>query len=1085
MDITNFSIKNRATIIMLYVLIVFAGINTFKNMQKGEDPPFTIKTATITTKWPGATAEQMAELIGDKVEEVVQDMEELDFVETKNSPGLSTTYVNIRPEYRDLQPIWDNLRKKVKYNVEPYLPSGASVPNVNDEFGDVFGSVIMVTGDGYSYHELAVITEDLRTHVLKKVPEAGKVHIYGNQQEKVYLNFDPAKLAQLGITASDIKNSLKGRNQVVSSGNIVIGNDKMTLKASGDFSSIEEIGSTVINIPGSMGIVYLKDIAEVKRGYVNPGTYLTRFNGKESIAVAVSLKDGMDDTKLGEHLKEYVSSLENKYPIGVNFDFVAYSPQRVEDKTNSFVSNLMQAVVTVLFVMLVSLGLRTGLIVASLIPTSIAMAFLIMPYYGVNLDQMSLAGLIIALGMLVDNAIVMSESIMVAMEKGKSRLEACLGSAQQLKIPLLMSSLTTVAAFTPIFLIEESMGEYVGPMAKVVVFTLLSSWLVAMTLVPLLCFIFLKVDHKEHEYKSITYTGYRKILLYALKHKAITVIFAVGMFCIGIFLFRFTGNEFMPESDQKIMLTTLRLPKGSSIEATERAAKDLDEYIRENLQVPNKELEVGFFKDIISGFTIREYEKDGVLNWGTFIGGGAPRFVLAYSPEASSAEYAYVIYNSTDHTIISQMAEQIDSYMKDRYPDIDISTKKMKTGPSADRDVEYRLSAENLEDLFGKVEIVQSKLNSVPISKNVTNSWKNEVKKLTLNIDQERLRKSGLTTEDVSSSMATNLEGLVIGIYREPDSGISDKSIPIVLRTNEAHNTVFSELDTMKIYSSSTGKFVPLSQVADIKMDFERGYIHKRDRTYTIAVQADVISGHTSNEIDRIMSPWIAEKLKEWETEKGEEVKIKKIAGIAAKAEGANYKYEIGGSSEMSNKQSDALGEKLPYAGLFILLLLVAQFNSIRKPIIILLTIPLGILGVAVGLIIGNQNFGFFAIIGLVSLSGVVVNNAIVLLDQIDIEINENCLEPAHAVVMSAQSRFRPIILTTLTTLCGLIPLWIFGGNMWKPMAVSLIFGLIFATILTLGVIPVLYTIFFKVSYKEYEYKKLSLDLKNTPVEKL
>ena len=1076
MDITNFSIKNRATIIILYILVIFAGLNTFRGMQKGEDPPFTIKTATITIKWPGATAQQMSELIGDKVEEVVQDIEELDYVETKNSPGLSTAYVNIKPEYRNLQPIWDTLRKKVKYEVEPYLPTGASVPIVNDEFGDVFGSVIMVTGDGYSYHELAVIAEELREYILKKVPEAGKVHVYGDQQEKIYLNFDPAKLTQLGITTADIRNAISGRNQVTSSGNIVMGNDKMTLDTSGDFKSIEEIGNTVINTPGSTGIVYLKDIADIKRGYVNPATYITRFNGKESIGIAVSLKDGMDDTKLGEHLKAYVNSLEKKYPIGVDFDFIAYSPQRVEDKINSFVSNLAQAVATVLIVMLISLGFRTGLIVASLIPTSIAMAFILMPHYGVNLDQMSLAGLIIALGMLVDNAIVMSESIMVAMEKGKSRLEACLGSANQLKIPLLMSSLTTVAAFTPIFLIEESMGEYVGPMAKVVVFTLLSSWLVAMTLVPLLCYIFLKVDHKEHEYKSRTYTNYRKILIFGLKHKIITVIFAFGIFCTGIFLFRFTGNEFMPESDQKIMLTTMRLPKGSSVEATEKVAKDLDLYIKKNFKVPDEELKVGFFKDIISGFTIREYEKDGVLSWGTFIGGGAPRFVLAYSPEAPSEEYAYVIYNSTDHKIIPEMSEKIDNYMKNLYPDLDISTKKMKTGPSADRDVEYRISGNDLKDLFDKVDIVQSKLSSIPIAKNVINSWKNEVKKLTIDIDQERLRKVGLTSEDVSNSMAVNLEGMVIGTYREPESPLTDKSIPIVLRTNEAHNTVFSKLDTMKIYSSVTGKFIPLSQVADIKMEFERGYIHKRDRTNTVSVQADVISGHTSNEIDRIMSPWIAEQVIEWEAENREEVKVKNIAGIPASAEGLNYKYEIGGSSEMSNKQSDALGQKLPYAGLFILLLLVAQFNSIRKPIIILLTIPLGILGVAVGLIVGNQNFGFFAIIGLVSLSGVVVNNSIVLLDQIDIEINENCLEPDHAVVMSAQSRFRPIILTTLTTLCGLIPLWLFGGNMWKPMAVSLIFGLIFATILTLGVIPVLYTIFFRVAYKDYEYEKLSTD---------
>lgn len=1071
MDITNFSIKNKVTTILIYILIIFAGMKTFQNMQKGEDPPFTIKVATITTSWPGANADEMAELIGDKVEEVIQDIEELDFVETKNSAGLSTTYVNIKPEYRDLPPIWENLRKKIKYNIEPYLPTGASVPSVNDEFGDVFGSVIMVTGDGYSYHELAVIAENLKGQILKKVPEAGKVHLYGDQDERIYINFDQGKLAQLGISPSDIVNALNKRNQMASSGSIIMGKSDLSLKSTGDFKDVKDIENTVINTPDINGIIYLKDIAEVKRGYVNPSTYLTRFNGKKAVAVAVSLKDGMDDTKLGEHLNTLMISNQEKNVIGVNFDFVAYSPQRVMDKTNSFVSNLIQAVITVLIVMLVSLGLRTGLIVASLIPTSIAMAFLIMPHFGVNLDQMSLAGLIIALGMLVDNAIVMSESIMVSMETGTPRLQACITSARQLKIPLLMASLTTVAAFAPIFLIEESMGEYVGPMAKVVVFTLLSSWLVAMTLVPLLCFIFLKVDHKEHNYNGGVYVSYRQILIYALKHKIVTVIFAIGMFCGGIYLFSFTGKEFMPESDQKIMLSTIRLPKGSSVEATEEVVKELDTYVKENFKVSNEEVSVGWIKDILSGFTMREYKDDGILNWGTFIGGGAPRFILSYSPEAPSAEYAYAIYNATDHRIIAKIAEKIDDHMTKLYPDMEISTKKLKTGPSADRDVEYRISAENTEDLFEKVKVIENKLYSIPIAKNVTNTWKNQVKKLTIDIDQDKVKKLGLTTEDISDALSTNLKGMIIGTYRETNSPLTEKSIPIVLRTKEAHNTVFSKLDTMKIYSTSTGKFINLNQIADIKLDFEYGYIYKRDRIYTVGVQGDVIEGHTANEVDAVMSPWIVEKVKEWEAERNEKIKTKTVAGLLSTAEGANYKYEIGGVTEMSNKQSAALGEKLPFAGLFILLLLVGQFNSIKKAIIILLTIPLGILGVAVGLIIGHQNFGFFAIIGLVSLSGVVVNNAIVLLDQIEVEISENGLNPVHAVVMSAQSRFRPILLTTITTLCGLLPLWLFGGAMWKPMAVSLIFGLIFATILTLGVIPVLYAIFFKVEYKDYEYQ--------------
>lgn len=1073
MDITNFSIKNKVTVILIYVLIILAGVNTFNNMEKGEDPPFTIKTATITTVWPGATAHQMSELIGDKIEEMAENIEELDYVETKNSPGLSTTYVNIKPNYRDLPPIWEKLRKKVKYEIEPYLPEGAGIPNVSDDFGDLFGSVIMLTADGYNYHDMAIIAEDVRRDIIRKVPEAGKIHIYGKQEEKIYINFDQDKLASLGISFLDVKEAIEGRNKISSSGNITINGYNLILNLTGDFTSMEDIENIVINTPGSNEILYLQDIAEIKRGYVDPSPYFTRFKGKESIALAISLREGKDDGKLGDNLKKLVKNLEDKYPVGVDLDFLAYSPQRVMDKTNSFVSNLIQAVVTVLLVMLVSLGLRTGLIVASLIPTSIAMSFIIMPYFGVNLDQMSIAGLIIALGMLVDNAIVMSESIMVAMERGETRLNACLKSAKQLKIPLLISSLTTVAAFTPIFLIEESMGEYVGPMAKVVVFTLLSSWIVAMTLVPLLCFIFLKVDHKEEDYNNKTYTVYRKILIYALKHKVIAVCFAVGMFCTGILLFNFIGKEFTPESDQKIMLSTIRLPKGSSIKSTEEVLKELDIYIEENFMVEDDQVSPGIISNILSGFTIKNYVKNGVLNWGSFIGGGAPRFVLSYSPEPLSTEYAYVIYNTTDHKIIPKMANNLNDHMKKTYPDLDISTKALKMGPGSDKDVEYRISTDNMEELLEKAAIIEEKLYSVPISKDVTNTWSNKVKKLSLNVDQEKVRKLGLNTNDISNVLNTNLEGLVIGTYREPNSPLTEKSTAIVLRTNDAHNTIFSKLDTMEIYSESTDTFIPLSQVAEIKIDFEYGYIYKKNRNYTIGIQADVVAGYTANDLDIIMSPWIAEKIEEWEGNK--QITISSESGLVSSVEGGKYKYEIGGSTEEANKQSSALGEKLPYAGLFILMLLVVQFNSIKKPIIILLTIPLGILGVAVGLLVGGQNFGFFAIIGLVSLSGVVVNNAIVLLDQIDLEIGENFLPPAHAIVVSAQSRFRPILLTTITTLCGLVPLWLFGGNMWKPMAVSLIFGLIFATLLTLGIIPVLYAIFFKVDYKKYEYEETKI----------
>ncbi len=1070
MNVTELSIKNHITTLILYALIIVAGVMSYGSIEKGEDPPYQIKTAVISTMWPGATAMQMAELVSDPIEEIVQDIEELKFVETKNLPGMATTYVQIEAKYRDLAPIWEKVRKKMQYEAAPKMPSGVIGPIVNDEFGDVFGTVIMVTADGYSSRELANIANDLRDQILKKVDEAGKVHLYGVQDERVYINFDNSKIAAMGLTPTDIISSINSRNKVIDAGSIKISNDRMNVTATGDYLSVEEIGSTVINIPGSNEILYLRDIASIERGYVDPATYITRFNGQEAVAVAVSLKDGADDTKLGKNVAELITRYEETYPIGVNFDFIAYSPRRVLDKVNSFVSNLAQSIVTVLAVMFIALGFRTGLIVASLIPTSIALTFVIMPKFGVNLDQISLAGLIIALGMLVDNAIVMAESIMVELENGKSRWDACVQSATSLKIPLLISSLTTVAAFSPIFLIEEAVGEYLGPMSKVVVITLLSSWVIAMTLIPLLCYLFLKVDVKEESYNTKLYSLYRAGLIKVLKYKFISALAALGLFIFGMLLFGLTEKQFMPDSDQVIMRTTVRLPKGSDIKSTEGVIKILDQYVAENYQVEDKQVPVGFFTNMFSGGTARKYEKNGVLNWGSFIGGGAPRYILAYGPEARLPEYAYLLYNVTNYEIIEEMALDIDTYVKDKFPGIEIVSDIMGGGVSTEKPIEYRLSGDNLEDLFSKVEEVKNKLRTIPEAKEITDNWKLPIRKLSIEVDQEKVRQSGLNSEEVGQGLEAILGGLNIGVYREPIGDAIKKSIPIVLRTTEAYREDVEKLETVKIHSRATGESVPLSQIAKITLDHEYGLVYKRDRIYTIIVQAELVGEATANEVNKIMVPWLQDKMEEWESEKGG--KVRKIGSTFQNREGTFYKFEIGGEMESSSDSQASLASKLPAAGLIMFLLLVAQFNSIKKPIIIFLTIPLGILGVSIGLLVTGYPFGFTPLIALVSLSGIVVNNAIVLLDQIDVEVNENGLPQTHAIVVAAQKRLRPILLTTATTLCGLIPLWLFGGKLFESMAVSLIFGLVFATLLTLGVIPALFSIFFKINFKKYDYEK-------------
>lgn len=1042
MNITEIAIKRKVVTYTIFLILIISGISAYFGMEKAEDPGFEIKTATITTVWPGASTAQMDELVSGKIEKILQDIEELDWIESKNRPGLSTVYINLVPTLdRPLQDVWDELRRKIGDRAGKELPKGVIGPLVNDEFGDVFGTLVAITGHDYSYKQLYDIADEARNELLK-IEHVAKVKIVGKQEEQIFVDFNNAKLAAMNVSPTTLIRIVQSTNIVAPGGDILEGEDRFILETTGDFKSVEDIKNTVIKIPGQDGTVYLKDIATITRGYVEPASYIARYKGEKTVVLALSLKSGKNNILLGEEASKKLDQFREKYPIGVEFNFLAYQPGIVSDKINSFVSNLGQAIFTIIAVMVFALGIRTGIIVSTLIPIVACVTFLVLKSLNMGLDQMSLAGLIIALGMLVDNSIVMSESIMVMMEQGKSRMDACLDSANELRGPLLVASLIIVASFSPIFLAEESIGEYTAPIGIVVAICLLSSWMIANTLIPLLCHDFLRVDEQEADYSGKWYSLYKNILVKLLKFKKMTALGAAGIFLLGVFLFKFIPVKFMPDSDKPIMFTELRLPIGSAIETTEAVVKDLDRYIAETYAVEDKQVDVGIFKTVVSGGTAKAYEKPGILDWGAFIGAGAPRYFLPYSPEAPAPEYAYILYNVTDYRLIPEIAQGVDEYIKKKYPNVDVITRALSTGPSAPKDVQYRIRSTNLEDLYAKIELIKEKMRTVPGTLNVSDNWDIKTKKVTVKINQERVKRSGLTNMEVAGSLRGILSGVAVTDYRE-----GDDIIPIVFRTESDFRNSLDRLDTTMIYSNDGRTSIPLKQIADIEVSFEPGFIYRWDREYTIIAQSDVARGHTANEINRIMIPWLNEKMVEW---------------------GNGYSYVLGGEAEQGEKGGGAVAEKLPIAGMLVILLLIVQFNSLRKPVVILLTIPLGILGTAVGLILTGLNFGFMPLIGIISLSGVVINAAIVLIDRIDIEI-ERGLSIQQAVVTACLARIRPILLTTLTTVCGLVPLWLFGGTLFSPMAVALLFGLIFATALTLGVIPALYSIFFKADFKDYE----------------
>ena len=1020
MSITESAITNNRVTGALVILLFLAGIQAFIDLPKAQDPGYIVRTAVITTRFPGASPERVELLVTDKIEKKAQEMPEVDSITSSSRTGISIINVNFKESYKEMRPIFDDLRRKVD-DIVGDLPDEVRDLNINDEFGDVFGSVYALTGDGYSHAELETIANEFRDRLLNE-PDIAKVSLHGLQQERLFVDYNNAQLTDLGLSPQQLSNILESVNILSSGGDIVSGRERIVLEPSGNLESLDDLRRTVIQLPNG-DVVYLGDIVEVYRDYQEPPESITRVNGQPAVAIAISTREGGDVLKLGERLDILIPEISKKYPWGIELEKIWFQADLVEKSVNGFLRSLSQAIAIVIVVMVFFLGIRTGLVVALLIPTTMLITFFVMQFFDITVNQISLAALIISLGLLVDNAIVVVESVLLKREQGENPIQAAINAGTELRLPLLISSLTTAAAFMPIGLAESAVGEYTADIFYVVTIALLLSWLLAMTVIPMLTTKLIKVGKKTaDEGPSRWQMRYRKLLLLSLRHKPVFLVVVVATFSLSVWGLAVVPEQFIAPSNDPVISGKLELPLGTSIETSRATVEALDKFISQE------------YYEVETADRL-------VANWLVFTGEGGPRFKLSLDPPNQNPSNSFLIINTIDSESVDVVIAGIQNYIDEKHPDLEHQLARLENGPPVGYPIQIRLSGPQFEDLYKIAAGITAYVYALDGVSSVKNTWGLQTKKLVVDIDQERALRAGVTSSDVAYSLRAGLSGIELTEYRE-----GDKLIPITLRTVETDRQDISKLDGLNIYSQSSRKSVPLKQVADAFLTFEPGVIERRDRVRTITLQVQLLPWTTPSEVNSGLIPWLDESSQYWPVD---------------------YEFEIGGETETSDDANASIIAKVPLAAFVIVLLLIAQFNSVRRPIIILATIPLGLIGVTFGLHVAQSSMGFFTILGIIALSGIIINNAIVLMDRVRIEIEEKHKAPDDALITACMMRLRPIALTMATTVLGMMPLWWGGTPMFEPLAVSIIFGLFFATLLTLLVVPVLYAVLFRVSFSQ------------------
>lgn len=1023
MNLTGFALKfNRVSIIALIVIIIL-GLIEYRNLSRDSMPPFVVRAAKVITQFPGASPERVESLISDKIEEVLQEIPEVKTISSTSRTGISVVTLAVQdniPESK-LQSIWDLARRQIE-NIKGDLPEGIYGPNLEDkDIGVVYGIIVGLEADGYEYSELKAYADDLRDDLIA-LDDAAKVIIGGTVEERVYVEYNDARLAQLGLTSNQLQNIISSSNIIIPSGQVNLDEERIILESSGNFESVKAIQNLVIPIGRQGESIRLGDLTSVRRGYVSPKESIVRINGKQALALYVSLKKGANLIDLGKEIDELIQWYnKSKLPLGVEAIRIASQDLEVQKKLDDFVGNLIQSIIIVLLVILLILGWRAGVIIASLIPGTIILTFLWMGLFDIGLNQVTLASLIMALGLLVDNGIVMVESLLEKLQEGQSKFQSAVNSAKEFMTPLLISSLTTCAAFLSFYLADGAMGEMMGNIFLVISMALLSSWLFAFTIIPLFATYLLEVKQEGDEMTSIFDSmrdRYNHLLNKALNKPWMTMAAIILLFILSLIGFRFIPSTFMPPSDRNLVVVDINFPLGTKIETSDSQVALMERYMRDSLQVHN------------------DSEK-GIVNWSSYIGKGPEAYDLGYFAGEANSSYAHMLLNTTSDETNDVVIDRLREFVNRNIHDAEVKISRLVGAGAAESPIEIRIFGDNSNELFAIAQKVKTRLWQTPGLINISDNWGPRSKKLYVNIDENKLVRSGLTNQDVASSLLTSLSGFEVGEFRA-----KEHSIPIIMKQEGSENLAYADIQNLNMFSQSMGTAVPLSQLAEIEIPWQYSKILRRDLKRNLTIQANVRSGYLASDImDNTIRPMMQEETKSWER---------------------GYTYEFGGDAEGSNDAMGAVMLNLPLSFFIIIILLVIQFNSIRKAGIILMTIPLAMVGVTAGLLVADSFFSFTAFLGVISLAGIIINDAIVLLDKIGTElgVGKGLIE---SIKKGANDRFSPILLTTLTTSCGMLPLWTGGGELWSPMAISIIFGLLFATIILLIFVPVIFNLLFHV----------------------
>ncbi|MEZ8965319.1 multidrug transporter AcrB [Vibrio breoganii] len=1017
--IAAYFIKNKVISWMISLIFIIGGAASFFELGRLEDPAFTIKDAMVVTSYPGATPQEVEEEVTYPIEKAIQQLSYVDEVNSISSRGLSQITVTMKNNYGpdDLPQIWDELRRKVT-DLDGTLPPGVNTPAVIDDFGDVFGVLLAVTGEGYSYKELLDYVDYLRRE-LELVEGVSKVAVSGDQQEQVFIEMSMKRLNTLGIAPDAVANLLNTQNIVTPAGAVRMGDEYVRIHPTGEFQDVDQLGDLIITdvAQGSSSQIYLRDVAEIKRGYIDVPSNLINFNGNFALNMGISFNAGVNVVKVGALLDRRLAELKYQQPVGINISEIYSQPKEVDKSVSGFVVSLGQAVGIVIVVLLFFMGLRSGLLIGLILLVTVLGTFVFMKYFAIDLQRISLGALVIALGMLVDNAIVVVEGILVGTQRGRTRLQAATDIVTQTKWPLLGATVIAVTAFAPIGLSEDSTGEYCRTLFSVLLISLMLSWFTAISLTPFFAELFFKgqkfnQDAGDDPYNGIVFVMYKKFLEFCMRNAWITVATLVVALGVSIYGFTFIKQAFFPSSTTPMFLSDIWLPEGTDIRVTNTKMKAIENWL---------------------------VEQEGVESVTTTAGKGLERFMLTYTPEKSYAAYGEIVTRVESYEVLHDVMKKYREHVASTYPEIDYKLKQIELGPGGGAKIEARIIGSDptiLRTVAGQVVDI---LNADPGATGVRHDWRERTKVIEPQFNESQARRYGISKNDMDQFLQMSFSGLTVGVYRDGTT-----LMPIVTRLTEAERVDFRNIEGMKIWSPVLSDYIPLQQITlGNEVRWEDPLIVRKNRKRMLTVFAD---------------PDIL----------GEETAATLQARIQSKVEAIElppgYSLEWGGEYESSNDAKGSLFSSMPMGYLFMFLITVFLFNSVKEPLIVWLTVPLALIGVTTGLLLLNTPFGFMALLGFLSLSGMLLKNGIVLIDQIELEIRSG-KEAYAAVVEAALSRVRPVCMAAITTILGMIPL--LPDIFFKPMAVTIMFGLGFATVLTLIVVPVLYKMFHRIEIKQ------------------